>query len=86
MGYQYFVFADGRFAGTLSPVAMASRTTGAGRILSIDSDRRVMASFARYSGDDPLCCPSRPGLAVEFHIQESAAGPTLVPERVFEFN
>jgi hypothetical protein len=86
MGYQYFIFSEGRFAGTLSPVDMASRTTGAGRVLSIDSERRVMANFTRYSASDPLCCPSRPGLAVELRVQESPAGPALIPERVFEFN
>jgi hypothetical protein len=86
MGYQYLIFFEGRFAGTLSPVAMASRATGSGRVLSIDSDRRVMATFARYAASDPLCCPSRPGLAVEFRVHETPAGPTLVPERVYEFN
>jgi hypothetical protein len=86
MGYQYFIFWQGTFAGTLSPVPMASRATGAGRILSVDSEGRVIANFTRYAASDPLCCPSRPGLAVEFRIHETAAGPTLVPERVYEFN
>lgn len=86
VGYQYFVFWEGQFAGTLSPVPMVSRTTGAGRILSIDSERRIVASFPRYAETDPLCCPSRPALALEFRVQITDRGPTLVPERVFEFN
>ncbi len=82
--YQYFVFADGAFAGTISPVPMVSRTTGAGRILAFDSDRRVTASYVRYAPEDPLCCPSRPAVAVEFQVQDTETGPVLVPTRVIE--
>ena len=57
-GYQDFVFVRGVFAGTLSPQAMDSRIDGAlGRVF-LQSDRRLIAEYARYGTTDPLCCPS----------------------------
>jgi len=57
-GYQDFVFVRGVLAGTLSPQAMDSRTDGAlGRVF-LQSDRRLIAEYARYATTDPLCCPS----------------------------
>ncbi len=84
MGYQYFVFMNGQFAGTISPVPMNSRTTGAGRIVTLDNDHRVTANYVRYASEDPLCCPSRPSVSIEFQINETATGPVLVPSRVIQ--
>jgi hypothetical protein len=57
--YQDFVFVRGVFGGTLSPRVMDSRTDGALRRVSIDSNSRITAEYVRYSATDPLCCPSR---------------------------
>ena len=56
--YQYFVFAHGIFAGTLSPRLMDSRTDGALVRVTLESDRKLQAEFVRYKAADPLCCPS----------------------------
>ena len=57
--YQEFVFVRGNFAGTLAPRPMDSRTDGALGRVTIETDRRVQAEYARYDAADPLCCPSR---------------------------
>jgi hypothetical protein len=56
--YQYFVFARGTFAGTLSPHLMDSRTDGAAVRVTIDGDSKLQAEFLRYKAADPLCCAS----------------------------
>jgi hypothetical protein len=63
---------------------MTSRATGAGRVLSFDSERRLTTSFVRYADDDPLCCPSRPSLSIEFRVEDTELGAVLLPMRVFE--
>lgn len=57
--YQGFVFVRGVFAGTLSPRPMDSRTDGALEQVSLQSNVRLTAEYARYAANDPLCCPSR---------------------------
>lgn len=57
--YQAFVFVRGTFAGTLSPVAMDSRTDGALSQVVLQGDGRITAAFLRYTPDDPACCASR---------------------------
>jgi heat shock protein HslJ len=59
LGYQVFVYWQGRYAGTLSPVAMNSRSDGALSNILLTSPTRISADFLRYRGSDPLCCPSR---------------------------
>jgi heat shock protein HslJ len=59
LGYQAFVYWEGRYAGTLSPIAMNSRTDGALTRLSLPGPTRILAEFARYTKSDPLCCPTR---------------------------
>ena len=57
-GFNLFVFVNGRFAGTLSPVPMtASRdgVAGAVRLVSADS---LTTEFARFAPGDLECCPS----------------------------
>jgi hypothetical protein len=74
--YQEFVFVRGVFAGTLAPQPMDSRTDGALNRVTIQSDRRVQAEYARYGAKDPLCCPSRTTTVV-FDIEQ--APPVLKP-------
>ena len=76
--FNAFVFVDGRFAGTLSPVPMTSRldgSIGAVRIISADL---ITAEFARYRAQDPLCCPSS-RVAVRFRIDRMAPDPVVTP-------
>jgi len=72
--YQAFVFVRGVFAGTLSPVAMDSRTDGALSQVFLQSDGRLTAEYLRYAAKDPLCCPSRT-TRIEFEV--AADGPVL---------
>ena len=59
LGYQAFVYAAGRYAGTLSPVPMDSRTDSSLANIRLISSTTITAEFARYSESDPLCCPSK---------------------------
>jgi hypothetical protein len=76
--YQFFVFVGGRFAGTLSPVLMDSRTDGAGQRVTLASGSELTADFLRYGETDPLCCPTRLTEA-RFQIIRGAEGPVVVP-------
>jgi hypothetical protein len=77
LGVQAFVFVEGRFAGTLAPHPMDSRTDGIlGRIQIFGPTLR--ADFRRYSASDPLCCPSRTS-TVSYKLETTDAGPLLVP-------
>jgi LppP/LprE lipoprotein len=57
--YQFFVFSGGRFAGTLAPALMDSRTDGALSAVGVQPDGKLQARYSRYEPRDPLCCPSR---------------------------
>lgn len=57
--FQTFVFVGGKFAGTLSPAPLNSRTDGALINIRLLSDRLVSADYARYSDTDALCCPHK---------------------------
>jgi len=59
MGYQAFLYSEGRYAGTLSPAPMNSRADGSLSNIRLISSTSVMADFARYGESDPLCCPAR---------------------------
>jgi uncharacterized lipoprotein YbaY len=59
LGYQAFVYWEGRYAGTLSPEAMDSRTDSMLSNIRLVSRTRIVAEFARYKDSDPRCCPSR---------------------------
>lgn len=76
MGFQYFFFVDGVFVGTLSPEPMDSRFDGSLLNLEIVDATSVTAIYARYSSDDPLCCPSRRSTAW-FKIEQAGAGSFL---------
>ncbi len=83
LGYQYFVFVDGSLAGTIAPVAMDSRATGAGSIVTVRQDS-LTARFLRYAPTDPLCCPSRGAVVVDYRVDRTPDGPVLTPVRRFE--
>jgi hypothetical protein len=57
--YQYFLFVDGVYAGTLSPRLMDSRIDGALDRVFLQGAGRLTAEYARYGEKDALCCPSR---------------------------
>lgn len=57
--YNTFVFVSNRFAGTLSPTVMNSRTDGALSEARLNSATNIAAEFTRYSSSDALCCPSQ---------------------------
>lgn len=68
LGYQVFVFVQGRYAGTLSPVPMNSRSDGALSEVHLYGTDRLSADFLRYKDSDPLCCASSTS-TVEFAVQ-----------------
>jgi hypothetical protein len=81
MDYQYFVFVNGRFAGTLAPRPMHSRTDGSGWLEEKPGARRFTAEFARFRKQDPLCCPHRTS-TVSYEIRETGGAPLVVPANV----
>lgn len=74
--YQEFVFVNGEFAGTLSPVLMNSRVEGSANYVSVPGDGRIVAEFSRYADRDPLCCPSHLS-QVEYEIVREAGNPVV---------
>jgi len=55
---QAFVYWEGRYAGTLSPILMDSRGDGAIARIYLASETNISVEFNRYRDSDPLCCPS----------------------------
>ena len=82
LGYQYLIFADGLFAGTVSPSTMDSRSDGAASRPSIQGPSRISLVFARYRESDPLCCPSRQTFA-DYRIDRDGPWPVLTLTSVF---
>lgn len=76
LGYQYFVFVDGIFAGTIAPEPMNSRTDGAASEVNLWYKDQLGAEFLRYKPDDPLCCPSDTS-SVNYRIDQTADGPVV---------
>ncbi len=83
LGFQVFVLWDGRYAGTLSPVAMQARTDGALVRVELLSPSRMTAEFSRYAPGDPACCPSR--TAVVTYALQPGETPTIRAEEVSHF-
>lgn len=81
LGYQWFVFVDGQFAGTIAPQPMDSRTDGAGRDVHLWYADQLGAEFSRYTPDDALCCPSG-AASVDYRIDTTPDGPVLAPVSV----
>lgn len=76
--YQAFVFVQGRFAGSLSPSLMDSRTDGALSRIRLPSPTAIDVVFLRYVDADPLCCPSRL-TTVRYRVERRPEGPVVVP-------
>jgi heat shock protein HslJ len=80
LGFQAFVYLEGRYAGTLSPAPMDSRSDGSLTDVHVNSATRISADFARYRDADPLCCPSRISSVVyNFPANDR---PTISPRNV----
>ncbi|MFN8533565.1 MAG: LppP/LprE family lipoprotein [Dehalococcoidia bacterium] len=77
-GYNYFVFVDGVFAGTIAPSAMNARSDGSASTVNFfgGSTPRLFATFQRYTPQDALCCPSAQS-SVQYTIQISP--PLVIP-------
>ncbi len=79
--FNAFVFVDTQYAGTLSPVAMDSRSDG---VLSgqpaVLRGGRLEATFTRYAPSDPLCCPSRGTTRVSYQLTRQPAGWVVLSE------
>ena len=77
--FNVFVFVKGQLAGVLSPSDMDSRTDGSiGGGIRLAEDETIAAEFARYTGVDPLCCPSG-RVTVRYRIDRMASPPVVVP-------
>ena len=58
--YQFFVFVNDTFAGTLSPQTMDSRTDGTSETPTVSADgAQIVANYLRYGANDAACCASR---------------------------
>jgi hypothetical protein len=79
VSFQYFVFVDGVFAGTLAPEAMWPRLDGALFDVWIGADE-VGAIYDRYTAGAGLCCPSAQ-TRVAFAVDHTAASPVINPTR-----
>jgi uncharacterized lipoprotein YbaY len=62
--YNYFVFVNNRFAGTISPDMMTSRSDGALIDVNLVSETNFSAEFARYRASDPASSPSQRSVVV----------------------
>ncbi len=80
VGFHAFVYWEGRYAGTLSPDAMDSRTDGSLANVRLISATRISADFVRYDASDPLCCPSRTS-RVTYEVSRDDA-PLVTPVEV----
>jgi hypothetical protein len=84
--FNVFVFSNGQYAGTLSPVNMFSRTDGAlfqntlGQVAVIGASGSIAADFIRYADSDPLCCPSRGVAHVVYSVQQVSGQPVVVAD------
>ncbi len=73
--YNMFVFVSNRFAGTLSPTVMDSRSDGSLSEARLISPTSITADFSRYTSADALCCPSQKS-SVSFSVT-SGVRPTV---------
>jgi hypothetical protein len=81
LGYQVFVFVDGKLAGALSPAPMSSRTDASLSSLQMFGPAAtggplLTAAFSRYAESDPLCCPTR-RTTVQYRVDRSQRAPLL---------
>jgi hypothetical protein len=76
--YQVFVFTDGVFTGTLSPIPMNSRSDGSLFDMDLYREGYIDASFNRYKPSDALCCASAES-RVFYTVEMQDDLPVLVP-------
>lgn len=79
LDWQSFVFVNGVFAGTLSPVDMEARTTGdllGVRVLP--GGTSIVAQYAKYVGSDPFCCPSQ-DMSITYDVNSQGGLPVVTP-------
>ena len=80
LGFHAFVFVDGVFAGTLSPVTMDSRYDGVvSRTFIQAGGEGLIATFQRYTDRDPFCCPSAT-TTVTYVIDRGSGLPVLMAQ------
>lgn len=79
LDYQVFVFTNGDFSGTISPIPMDSRSDGSLFDLNLYREGFIDASFNRYTSDDPLCCASGAS-RVFYQVNTGTGTPILVPQ------
>jgi hypothetical protein len=75
--FQLFVFVDGAFAGTLSPVEMTTGHDGAAGTIRVLPDGGITVEFARYAAGDSECCPSG-RVRVSYRIDRNGGRPRVV--------
>jgi hypothetical protein len=75
--YQDFVFVNGKFAGTLSPILMNARSDGGAVKITFPAAVKILVDFDRYTDKDPLCCPSRISEGT-FEIRYEGGKPVVV--------
>lgn len=78
--YNTFVFVNNRFAGTLAPQPVDSRTDGAFGKVQLFKETAT-AEFSRYTSSDALCCPSQTSF-VSYEIETKGARPVVRAENV----
>ena len=84
-GYQGFVFVDGKFAGTVSPHTMDSRTDGSlSGSLNLFNAQDVTAQFERFDEKDALCCPHAT-TTVDYKIETKNGHALLVPTSTYTY-
>ncbi|WP_198648239.1 LppP/LprE family lipoprotein [Cyanothece sp. BG0011] len=79
MNFQVFVFTDGQFSGTLSPIPMTSRTDGSLFKFELYREGMIDASFNRYLPTDALCCASRES-RIFYQVNTNTDRSFLVPQ------
>jgi hypothetical protein len=79
MDFQVFVFTNGKFSGTLSPIPMDSRTDGSLFKLELYREGMIDASFNRYVPGDAQCCASGES-RVFYKVDTQSKPPSLVPQ------
>ncbi len=79
LAYQVFVFTNGQFSGTLSPMPMNSREDGSLFDLDLYREGYIDASFNRYQPEDALCCASGES-RLFYEVDAASSPPVLVPQ------
>lgn len=77
--YQVFVFTDGVFSGTLSPIVMDSRTDGSLVDFNLYREGAIDATFNRYVPSDAQCCASSES-RLFYEVDTMGDAPVLVPQ------